>query len=574
MMSENASGEATARWYTDERLVILAIGVLGLLLRITNLNSVPFSSTEARDAIGALSAARSTLVGTASSPIYQSLTALNFYLFRANPFFARLWPALAGSSLAFVPLLWRKKLGSLPAVLLAGAFAFDPVLVTLSRQAGGGIFTAVGLIWAASLFMKRKPVGLGIALAAAWLSGPWFWIAVGASGLGLGLYAWSQSQAGRGRWSETCPFRTKGFRDAAAISFIVSMVIIATGFFLNPADISGAASGLAQFWPSSQDSGQVPLVTSIFRLAAYSIPVLLLALPAALSAWKEKNKQNQIISLTAGLVLISVLLFRRFGGAGFVLLHCLLWLLAVETLTKQIRLNPEHKHIALAAFILGISVGAYLALTAKKLVNPVQIGYSFGQSAIALILGLLLLLLVFVLIMMGWSLTTARKGIVSAVMLWMLAFIFSLSFLAVKPDSSFPALAWSDSTVWLSSETQESLIEEIIRLGKLEPQVTRVAITDAGLESLRWEFRDYQQVDVAASVPESSAPGIILSSAADPQKPSDSYRGIKVSNPGSVPWSKISPVELLRSAVSRKLPVETIEYTLWIRQDLMTGALP
>ena len=104
--------------------------------------------------------------------------------------------------------------------------------------------------------------------------------------------------------------------------------------------------------------------------------------------------------------------------------------------------------------------------------------------------------------------------------------------------------------------------------------MTRVAITDAGLESLRWEFRDYQQVDVAASVPESSAPGIILSSAADPQKPSDSYRGIKVSNPGSVPWSKISPVELLRSAVSRKLPVETIEYTLWIRQDLMTGALP
>ena len=31
MMSENASGEATSRWYTDERLVILAIGVLGLL---------------------------------------------------------------------------------------------------------------------------------------------------------------------------------------------------------------------------------------------------------------------------------------------------------------------------------------------------------------------------------------------------------------------------------------------------------------------------------------------------------------------------------------------------------------
>jgi hypothetical protein len=80
-------------------------------------------------------------------------------------------------------------------------------------------------------------------------------------------------------------------------------------------------------------------------------------------------------------------------------------------------------------------------------------------------------------------------------------------------------------------------------------------------------------VDVARSVPESSALGS-SHSAADPQKPSDSYRGIKVSNPGSVPWSKISPVELLRSAVSRKLPVETIEYTLWIRQDLMTGALP
>lgn len=568
------SDKMPARWFKDEHVIVLTLFVLGFLLRITNLSAVPFNSTEALNALDALSVSRFSSMRTAASPIYQSLSAINFYLFRATPFFARFWPALAGSSLALVPLLWRKKLGSLNTLLLAGALAFDPVLVTLSRQADGAIFTVVGLIWALTFFRERKPLGFGILLAVAWLSGPWFWISGGVSILGVGLYALSQTRGGMETIAASCPFRTKNFRNAAALSFFVSIVVLSTGFFLNPAGISGAAGGLARFWSSTRGTAQLAPTAALFRLIAYSIPVIMLAIPAVLSAWREKSKLEQVVSLLAGLTLIAILLFRRQGAAGFALLHVLLWFLAIDTLQKQIQLVPEHKNITLGAFILAAAICGYLALSLRNLVNPVQTGYTFGQSAIAFILGLLLLLLVFVLIMLGWSLTTARKGILSAVMLGMMAFLFSLSFLSLKTSNPYPALVWSDSTLWVSAGTQQSLLREIEKLGKLEPQITRVAITDPELESLSWEFRDYQNVAISAALPESSAPGIILSNITNPQNTADSYRGVQLSNPGKVPWGKLSPTELLRSAIRRKLPVENIEYILWIRQDLMTGALP
>ena len=374
--------------------------------------------------------------------------------------------------------------------------------------------------------------------------------------------------------ANSCPFRTKAFRNAALLSFLASLFLLASAFLLNPAGLSGVAGGLAPLWASHQETAQIGLILPIYRLIAYSIPVILLAFPASLSAWKEKDRAGQLVSLLAGAALFTVLLLRNQGTAGYALLQVLLWLLASRTLEKQIKLEPGRKDITLGAFLLGAGIFGYLAVSAKNLLNPGQTGISFGPSAIAFVLGLLLLVLIFFLVMMGWSLQTARKSILSAVLLSIFLLSLSLTFLALNPSDPYSALVWSDSGLWVNADAQTLLLREIEKTGKLEPQVSNVAITDPQLTSLRWDFRDYRQVEVSSALAENYAPEIIISAALDDQKTAQSYRGIRIVTPGSVPWDKILPINLLRAAVSRSLPAENFEYYLWIRQDLMTGALP
>ncbi len=210
----------------------------------------------------------------------------------------------------------------------------------------------------------------------------------------------------------------------------------------------------------------------------------------------------------------------------------------------------------------------------KNLVNPAQSALTVGPSAIAFVLGLLLLVLIFFLVMMGWSLQTARKGILSAVLLSVLAFSLSLTFLALKPSNPYPALVWSDSSLWVNADAQSTLLREIEKTGKLEPQVSSVVMTAPQLEVLRWNFRDFRHVLVSTGLPENSPPEIILSATADQKNAAESYRGVRIVNRGIVQWDTIAPLNLVRAAVSKRLPAENFEYYLWIRQDLMTGALP
>ena len=105
-----------------------------------------------------------------------------------------------------------------------------------------------------AFFFARKPIGLGIALAVAWLSGSWFWIPILVCVLGLGLYLLGRSRADMQSLANSCPFRTKAFRNAALLSVLASLFLLASAFLLNPAGLSGIAGGLARLWASNQET--------------------------------------------------------------------------------------------------------------------------------------------------------------------------------------------------------------------------------------------------------------------------------------------------------------------------------
>jgi uncharacterized protein (TIGR03663 family) len=86
-------------------------------------------------------------------PFLFHITAGSFFLFGDNEFSLRLAPALFGAVLILTPLLLRKRLGNVSALLIAGMLAFSPSLLYFSRFARNDIFVAmwtvllVAMVW-------------------------------------------------------------------------------------------------------------------------------------------------------------------------------------------------------------------------------------------------------------------------------------------------------------------------------------------------------------------------------------------------------------------------------------------
>jgi len=172
-----------------ETILYLLAFLLAFGLRFARLGELPLTDSEARLALDALSISQGGSPALSSHVAYTNLTAVLFFIFGGFNFLARFWPALAGSALVFVPLVFREQVRPRPALILAFFFAIDPAFVALSRQAGGPILTVAASLLAAGFWFRRQPRLAGIFLALALLSGPALWPGL----LGL-LLAWMLSR--------------------------------------------------------------------------------------------------------------------------------------------------------------------------------------------------------------------------------------------------------------------------------------------------------------------------------------------------------------------------------------------
>lgn len=178
---------------TLETGLYLLAGALALTLRLLYLGVAPLGDVESGWALSALKAiGQGSAPGAAfgTQPGYTFLTAATFWLLGATDFTARLWPGLAGASLALLPLLFRSQLGRRAALVLAFALACDPGLVVVSRQAGGPMLALAAVLWTLGFWHTHRPSAAGAAAGLALLSGPeaWFGLAcIGLTSLGLRL---------------------------------------------------------------------------------------------------------------------------------------------------------------------------------------------------------------------------------------------------------------------------------------------------------------------------------------------------------------------------------------------------
>jgi len=307
-----AHERAAERWdsapsVSIEALAYVALMLLALLLRVSDLDIVPISDLEAEGALHAWHTIEDDAPGAfvdSSSPLTYVSQLISFSLLGANEFGARIGAAIAGTALALSPLLFRESLGRTRTFVWAALLALLTVPTVASRTADGSAFMMLftvlaiwlirrywysqrlsdaGLSIAAITFMLLLSSPSGIPLLAVILVAGWLavWRTALSAPQRLGLPGDDILQL--------AVKRLRAFPIGGA-TFVPILIVFLTStlFMLNPAGlrtvsqlVNEAISGLTQ--SSSLDGIRLGFVS----LFAYEPLLIVYALGGAWLLWKK-----------------------------------------------------------------------------------------------------------------------------------------------------------------------------------------------------------------------------------------------------------------------------------------------
>jgi len=133
------------------------LGLLALAVgsRLLGLATAPLSPDESGTALSAWDAVNAgTWPATADSPLLLTGQTLLFALLGPSEVAARLLPALAGVLLVGLPLLWRKDLGNLGALVAAGLLLASPLSLFTARRVDGTALAVLGGALVVTVFLQ------------------------------------------------------------------------------------------------------------------------------------------------------------------------------------------------------------------------------------------------------------------------------------------------------------------------------------------------------------------------------------------------------------------------------------
>jgi len=368
-----------------------------------------------------------------------------------------------------------------------------------------------------------------------------------------------------------CPIRQAPAK--FALSFGLTLLLLATSFGLEPTGVSGIAGGLAAFAQNGFTASQRPTWAQIYRWAAYSIAPLVLAIIATVRAWKESAKGKQALSLLALLFLAGAALFANLGAGGLAFVQLPLWMLALSEMERLMKTEPQPQRATRLVFVFGLVLCVYLAMSLKSWLSTTPGTLAFTQQGLAFLLGLVLLGLVYLFTGMGWSFQASGKGIALALILALLTSTLSLTLSGATFRTENAMLIWSDTPLLDAADEIGPLLHDFERLNTIEPETASVTVLDQSLASYAWAFRNFGQIRTLLALPEGENPEVILSSEDWQPKAEQFYRGMNISAFRQINWAALTPFDLIKGVFNQTFTTQPTQAILWIRQDLFPGAI-
>ena len=550
--------------------LIFGAFALSLALRLIRLGGLPLGDLEASVALQALAVGRQGQATFGPFAAYVGLTGLDFYLFAAGNFMARFWFAFAGALVVFVPWLFRERIGHWPALLLAMVLAISPEMVGISRIIGSPMMAFVFLLLALGLFFKQKPILAGGSLALALMSGPGFWMGVVILGLAALIYRLilvdeplldrPELRDGRSFWLRF------------GLSFGATLVVVGTGFFLAPANLSGIFAGLVAFLQGFAAPRMTLLVQIPLALVAYTVEALLLGIVGSIRAILVRDRLGIFLLIWWVVGLVFVLLYPAGGAVDILWVTLPLWLLTVRTMFFAWRMPQDNRMIMILTTIFVVIIFAFLLLIFRGLVIPTLAQDLRINYLLALIGGSVLLIAVVLLVSYGWSQEVALPGLLMGLAI---VFVVGLFALSVQSTGLAPERSWElwypqepqVTTVWLRGTIDD--IEDWNTSGK---GALEIVVSGFDHPSMRWLLRDEASVEFVSSAVPQSQPGILITTAQEIPEISNSYRGQDLVWYQRPLWSEMSAFDTLGWLLMRDVPTVTENVIIWVRTDLMPDA--
>lgn len=474
--------------------------LLALALRLIALNVVPLGPAEAALALPAWQVQTGGEWPAATeSPFLLNGTALLFALLPATDTVARLLPALCGTALILVPLLWRKRLGELGALVAGGLLTLSPIALFASRHLDGAIVGALGAALIISALLQDLGAGwLAAGLALGLTGGPAFF-----DTLLPALLAWLIVQRLESAYERPAASKVR----RGTLMGVAGAALIAIAGGLHWSGLSGLGDGLMA-WLRGWGTPVVP-PANLALLLLYEPLTFLLASIELIPPHRKPSPPSLMLGVWA--LLAGMLLILRPGTAALSLLAALIPLALLAGRVAGRLVNQTQNERGFILLQAGLSLIFWL-FAASILIRQISPNLRNGME----ILLLVLVLIVQALMTAGFATLitpqAAKRGLLlgTAAMLFLvqLSFGWGVAYLrANDPREPLVGVAASKDL-----HNLQRIVDDLRQVRDDSPETFEIALVDDDpliTTTVHWALRDMPALRVAEGWPTTS-PDLII----------------------------------------------------------------
>ncbi|HEY9076927.1 MAG TPA: hypothetical protein VIO61_10355 [Anaerolineaceae bacterium] len=574
--------------FSVDRYIWLLACLIALVIRLIYLERLPLTDSEATLALQALRLARGEQVILSYEPAYLFLTTLINFLFSATNFSARIFPALAGTLLVFVPWFFKDLIGKRPAIILSFFLALDPGLIAISREANGTIF-AITFLFLGIGFLRHGCIRLsGASLTLALLGGPGVWGGL----LGIGI-AWGISRllaaAGVERLDQ--PLLIPNFKQFEWKKFLFGagmvLIILGTGFLLVPRGINGLAGGLPGYFEGWSKAGE-PVTRVLYAFLTSQLLMLVLMILGWIRGVRNPDVRSAFLTnwFLAALILVLLQPGRHMPDGGWAIIP-LLTLAAIE-LDRWLSAPKSVVSSGLAQASLVLVLLIFVLLNFLYLVNIARIDLStflrFSQEEggvfsanvdvtlrlVAVLGGLLLLVFTIFLVGWAWSMKAAGYGVVWGSLTLLVLLTLSNSWSSTGLIKNPQTILWHSSPYPAEIDLLEKTVRDFSEWNMTLPDFGLVLV-NLNAPSVEWALRDMRGVKSSLALSPDARPAMFLSAENSEMTMASYYRGQDFTIRSEPAWSFLSFDEFIRWIFYREGSQRLQSAVLWVRLDLFPG---
>jgi hypothetical protein len=326
--------------------------------------------------------------------------------------------------------------------------------------------------------------------------------------------------------------------------------------------------------PSGIPAGQLLVALIVFELFALVFGTVGIVRWFFNSIVDGNRKRNPMLLLSLWILaaLLVLILYPGRHVSGLIWINIPLWAgasLELSRFVPGLKIHPASILLAIFLFIL-------CALLWNSLIASEQMLVLFGTTQIrirlALSVGVFAIgALTVILVSLGWSWMTARRGLVWGTSAALLVYTLSAAWGAAQLRSNHPQELWYPPPGVGQANLLKSTIEDISN-GFIGFPYEIEILSTIQTPAMRWTLRDFKHTRFVPILPVDNLPPVIITKVVDsiPSREA-SYRGQDFVWSTHAGWVGAFPADFIPWFTFREAPLEN-EYTvLWVRSDLFPG---